>query len=434
MYEHLRGKTLLVMDRTALAACAVNRAREMGIRTVVANFYPYDQSPSKQAADVAIDVDISDIDAMVALIREYNIDGIFVGWTDSHLPFYAQICEKAGLPCCGTLEQFDMLSNDKNRFKALCKQYNVPTVHDYPLDISFRREDLDRIHYPVMVKPADGSGSRGIKCCRSEEELKEHYSYLYQTGKNKNIICEEYIDSSKEIFLNFIIQEGECSLSATYMSFNSQRKDGSKGPAMLHIYPSSYTKQFMETEEAKVAKMLRGVGLRNAFLSLQGFVTDSGFVFHESGLRMGGGQSYLFTDAINGISALDMMIEFSLTGKMKSVKAREKDNPCFSKACANYYISLREGKIASIEGVKEVNAMPQVLQNKQFKFVGDEIMPSNSLDPVIFRIHVMDDTKEQLAKAISDISHTVHVLDENGSEMQLEIVSYDRALDIIERA
>ena len=122
MYEHLRGKTLLIMDRTALAACAVLRAKELGIKTIVANFYKFEDSPSKQVADITIDIDISDIDAMVRLVKEYHVDGIFVGWTDSHLPFYAQICEKAGLPCCGTLEQFGILSNDKTKFKALCAQ------------------------------------------------------------------------------------------------------------------------------------------------------------------------------------------------------------------------------------------------------------------------------------------------------------------------
>ena len=82
MYEHLKGKTLLVMDRTALAACAVARAKEMGIKTVVANFYKTEDSPSKQIADVAIDIDISDINAMLNLIKEYNVDGIFVGFDD----------------------------------------------------------------------------------------------------------------------------------------------------------------------------------------------------------------------------------------------------------------------------------------------------------------------------------------------------------------
>jgi biotin carboxylase len=137
MYEKLKGKTLLVMDRTALAACAVERAKDMGVRTVVANFYKTEESPSKQVADIAIDVDISNTEAMLKIIKDYNIDGIFVGWTDSHLPFYARICAAAGLPCCGTLEQFDILSNDKNRFKEHCVKYGVPTPELFHVDINF---------------------------------------------------------------------------------------------------------------------------------------------------------------------------------------------------------------------------------------------------------------------------------------------------------
>ena len=76
MYEKLKGKTLLVMDRTSLAACAVIRAKEMGIRTVVANFYKTEDSPSKQVADVAIDIDISDTEAMLQLIKDYNLNFI----------------------------------------------------------------------------------------------------------------------------------------------------------------------------------------------------------------------------------------------------------------------------------------------------------------------------------------------------------------------
>ena len=434
MYEHLKGKTLLVMDRTALAACAVERAKELGIRTIVANFYPIEQSPSKQVADIAVDIDISDIDAMADLVKQYDVDGIFVGWTDSHLPFYAAICERTGLPCCGTAEQFNILSNDKRRFKELCGQYGVPAVPGYSLDIRFRREDLDRIKYPVMVKPADGSGSRGVKCCNNEEELKEHYRMLYDSSKSKSIICEDFIDSRKEIFLNYIIQDGKCSLTASYMSFDSKAADGSKGPAILHVYPSSYTRKYKDTVEAKVQNMLRGVGLKNAFLSLQGFVTDSGFVFHETGLRMGGGQSYVFTQALNGISSLDMMIEFAIDGSMTSADAVEQDDPFFKKPCVNYYVPLKEGTVSQIYGLDEVKAMPQVLQIKQFKFPGDVIEPSKSLDRVCFRLHVMDDTPEKLAETICGISRKLHILDANGENMQFEVMEYDRTLEMIQSA
>lgn len=203
IYSDLKGKKLLIMDNSALGACAVKRAKELGVKTIVANFYPIEKSASKQVADETVDIDISDIDAMVELVNKKQIDGIFVGWTDSHLPFYAEICRRTGLPCCGTKEQFEILSNDKRKFKQKCLEYGVPTIPEFSIDIHFSKKDLKNIEYPVIVKPADGSGGRGVKRCNNEQELIEHYTMLYDKSKSKKIICEKYIDSPHEIFLNY---------------------------------------------------------------------------------------------------------------------------------------------------------------------------------------------------------------------------------------
>lgn len=430
----LHGKKLLFLGGSGLDSCAIRRAKELGIYTIVANRYTAERAPGKKIADEAWMEDFSDVDRMVQLIRENRVDGIFVGWTDSHLPFYAEICKRAGLPCCGTKEQFGILSNDKTEFKKLCDHYGVPTVHEYKLDINFRKEDLAMIRYPVMVKPSDGSGSRGVKRCNNEQELKEHYTQLYNASENKHIICEEFIDTGKEIFLNYTIQDGYCSLSATYMCFDSELPNGKKGPAILHIYPSSYTKRFREEVEPKVLEMFRGIGLKNGILSLQGFVTDEGFKFHESGLRMGGGQSYVFTQKLNGVSALDLILEYAVTGQMRSVDLKTKDDPFFKKYGANYYISLCSGKIDNIEGYEKVAAMPQVLMISTFHKAGDVISADKSLDSVIYRMHVMDDTKEALARTLETISRTFRILDEDGEEMQTETLTYARAMERIERS
>lgn len=422
--DNLTGKTLLVMDNTALGASAVLRAKELGVHTLVANFYPYDKSASKQAADEHVDINISDIDAMVQLIQEKHIDGVFVGWTDSHLPFYADICEKAGLPSCATKEQFGILSNDKHKFKEACRKYGVPCAEEFPLDIQFKQEDLDRIKYPVMVKPADGSGGRGIKRCNNEEELKSHYSFLYEQSTSKNIICERFVESDKEIFLNYTIQNGYCSLSAAYMSYKDKT-------TTLHVYPSSYIQKYQETVEPAVKRMFEGLGLKNAVLSLQGFVENGSFCFHETGLRMGGGQSYVFTQALSGVSALDLMIEYSLTGKMTISDLKEKDNPYFPQYAVNYYIKLSSGKIASIEGYDDIKDIPQMLQIRTFKKIGDEVAQTTSTDAVIYRMHVMDKTPEALAKTLEYISLTLKIISDKGENMQAFPLTYSKALEII---
>ncbi|MBQ7358276.1 MAG: hypothetical protein IJW65_06040 [Clostridia bacterium] len=434
MYEHLKGKTLLVMDRTSLAACAVIRAKEMGIRTVVANFYKTEDSPSKQVADIAIDIDISDIDAMVNLIREYNVEGIFVGWTDSHLPFYAEICEKAGLPCCGTVEQFDIVSNDKRRFKEACLEYGVPTPDVYNIDIDFKREDLDKIKYPVMVKPADGSGGRGIMKCNNEEELISHYKELYESSASKKIVCERYMQSENEIFIHYTVQDGYPSLSSSFLKYKVTVEKSKAASCLFHMFSPKFLEDYKRDIEPRVIGMIQGLGIKYGNIMFQGFEEGGKLYFHESGLRMGGEQFYVFSEKLNGISSLELMIEFALTGKMTLYDVKTQDNFKFSKYCCNYYVPLKPGKICKIEGVDEVNAMPQVLQNRQFKEIGDVISATSSLDRVIFRLHVMDDTKDAFAKTLCRISETLKILDEDGNDMQLQRLDYDTVMDMIKDA
>lgn len=422
----LVGKTLLIMDNTALGAAAVTRAKEMGVKTIVANFYPYERSKSKQVSDEYVDIDITKTDSVVKLIKEKNIDGVFVGWTDSHLPYYAEICEKANLPSCATKEQFEILSNNKHKFKQACIQYGVPTLKEYSLDIKFKKEDLEKIIYPVMVKPADGSGGRGVKKCNNEKELKDHYTSLYNNSHSKNIICEEYIDNADELFLNYTIQDGYYSLSASYINHEF-------GTFTLHTYTSKYIDLYKEKVETSIINMLKNIGVKNGVLSLQGFVVNDSFKFHETGLRMGGGQSYIFTKEFNGVSALDLMIEFALTGKMTSVDLKEKDDPKFPFCAVNYYIKTKSGEISSINGIEEIVSLPQVLQLSAFKGIGDKTDFSFSTDSIIFRIHVKDETEEQLARTLEKISKTIKIFSSSGNDLQAEPISYNRILPFLKK-
>jgi hypothetical protein len=146
---------------------------------------------------------------------------------------------------------------------------------------------------------------------------------------------------------------------------------------------------------------------------------------------MGGGQSYVFTQVLNGVSALDLMIEFSLTGKMTISDLSKQDNSYFAQYAVNYYIKLTSGTIASIEGFDTVKKMPQVLQMSTFKKVGDTIPPTTATDAVIYRMHVMDKTPEALAKTLEIISSTLKIVSEDGENMQAIPLTYEKALEVI---
>ena len=157
MIEALKGKRLLILGGMRFSCEIVNKAREMGIHTIVADYNRIEDSPGKQIADEAVDLSVIDVEAVVSYVKKNAIDGVIVGFNDMLLPYYAEICQKCGLPCYGTKDQFETLIA-KDRYKALCRQFGVPTVPEF--DVSD-----ENIKFPFLSNPltiADPGESQSV--------------------------------------------------------------------------------------------------------------------------------------------------------------------------------------------------------------------------------------------------------------------------------
>ena len=429
--EDIRKKRLLFMDCSALGYDAICRAKKLGVYTIAANFYPTDTQPGKQIADEAVNIDITDIEAMLELTKSKNIDGVFVGWTDFHLPFYRELCERAGFPCCGTKRHFELLSNDKRKFKELCREYGVPTVPQFKVDISFHPEDMSQLEYPVFIKPADESGGRGVAACYDEEEFVKRFTDLYERSQSKKILVEKLVDNAHEVFFQYTIQNGISSLSSAFTKQKINNKKQYVGLPILHVFPSSHISEFKKIADKPIRNLLKGIGVMNGIVVFQGFVQKGSFYFFESGFRMGGSQFHVFTERLTGINSCEMMIRFALTGEMGGCDVTTQDNPYFAKPSCNYYVPLKRGTITVMKGVEEVRNMPEVPQLAKIFDIGKKITATSSLDIVCLRIHVMADDKELLAKTLEKISQTLDIRDHNGNDMQLESLTYEKALRLI---
>ena len=124
---NLAGKRLLILGGSRISCEIVKHAKNMGIITGVTDYYPIEKTPAKQMADEAYFVSTSDVDAIVKLVKENKFDGVFTGFTDSVLPYYAEICKRLEFPCYGTKEQFELFI-DKQKYKAKLREYDIPTI------------------------------------------------------------------------------------------------------------------------------------------------------------------------------------------------------------------------------------------------------------------------------------------------------------------
>lgn len=417
----LTGKRLLVLGGSRISCEIVRKAQELGIYTMVTDWYNEDKSPAKKIADKAFMTSTADIEAMVKLIRDEKVDGILTGFTDSVLPYYAQICEAAGLPCYGTKEQFEILTN-KRVYKRICREFGVPVVEEYNIE----EKDLDtevvnNIKYPVLVKPADNSGGRGISICNNKEELLHGYKKALRFSESKEIIVERYIDG-KEVTVFYTLQDGETYLTALGNRHIKHNQHNVIALPVAYTFPSIHLKDYQKDIEPRVKKMFKSLGMKNGMVFMQCLIEDNECIVYDIGYRLTGSLEYKLLETICDYNPLEMLIRFSLTGQMAEYPLKERVNPEWEKYGCNVSFLIRPGVIDKIYGTDKIVKLPGVIDAVLARTEGEEILESDkgTLKQIIMRVFAMAASQEELEGTLNKIYSSLKVLSTDGENMLLE--------------
>jgi len=415
---NLKGKKLLVLGGIALSCEIIKQAKSKGAYVMVTDYL--EDSPGKKIADKSFMVSTTDVDAVVELIRNEKVDGVLTGFIDSILPYYQQICEKAGLHCYATKEQIEIATN-KSKFKQLCREYNVPVVEEYKIDKSFRPEDLKDIKFPVLLKPVDNSGGRGIYICENINDFLINYEKALSFSPSKQVLVERYM-SGKEVAIFYAIQDGEIYLTAMADRHTKHKQGGIIPLPVAYIFPSNHLKTYQESLNEKVREMFKSIGIKNGMIFIQSFVENGECIFYEMGFRIAASMEYKITAKTNGINPMEMMVNYALKGKMNETDIKRDVNPNFKEWGCNITFLAKPGKIVKIIGIEEVSSFPGIIDVVPAYKEG-EVIPATALGTlkqVIIRVFAIAETKQELAAIMDKIHNTIKVYSEDGENMLLQ--------------
>lgn len=416
----LKGKRLLILGGSRISCEIIRHARAMGIVTAVTDYYPLEKSPAKQAADEAYYEDTSNVDRMVEFIKEQKFDGVLTGFTDSVLPYYAEMCGRSGLPSYGTKEQFEVFI-DKKKYKKLMRKFDVPTMPEYRIDPSDFDTTTNNIIYPVIVKPSESSGARGITVCYSKEELKNAMDFASNTSEDREVLVERYIDE-QEATIFWLFVGGQYYL---VMIGNRHVKHNQEGVIPLPVgytYPSAVQPRFIAETAPKMEKMFRSIGIKNGTMFMQCKVVNGECWVYDIGYRLTGSLEYINLKEVCGYDPLDMLIRFALTGDMGELDIAKKADPYFGgKYAYNVSLLCKPGKIARITGLEEIEKLPGVIKVVVAHPEGDEITQKMKglLAQITVRILGKADDIESMKNEMLEIQRLAHVISDNGEEMIL---------------
>ena len=412
-------KKLLILGANPETIGLVKQAISMGIYTIVID--PFKDAPAKEVADQSFDIDGFDVEGICEVARDQNIDGVMVGAADILVSSYYRVCKKLNFPCYVNEETAIALTN-KSNFIEKCKEYGVSTTPRFNVNIDNIESESHLLPYPLMVKPTDMGGGAGMQIVSSKEEILEKIRQAYDISIKKEVMIEKYMNCHDMLaYYNF--KDGAVRLAGVADRYTSKKSSKGSPVCIGALYPSIYLEKFLDEVNPKVTRMLKSMGIKNGVLNLQFFYDNQNFYAYDPGFRIQGEAPHIYLKEFFDLCNLSSLIKFAL-GENSIETSFAKLDPHFPQHACTIWVLLKEGEIAHIEGIKEIESRKGIIFNMQRLYKGDCVESDmiGTEKQVFARIYIVGN-KSEVKKNIQYVQQTLEILDSTKNNLILDMIS-----------
>lgn len=265
----------------------IDAAHHLGCNVITCDYLP--NNIAHKYSDKYYNVSILDKDAVLSLAQELKIDGIMSFAVDPGVVTAAYVADRMGLPQAGPYESVCILQN-KERFRSFLEtnDFNVPKSKGFST-YEEAYADRDYFTWPVIVKPVDSAGSKGVSRVDSAEDLRAAFDNAKFHSFSDKVIIEEFIEkegcsSDSDCFS----VDGELK----FVSFSAQRFDESASnpytPA-AYSWPSTMTKEQEAELTSELQRLITLLGMRASIYNVETRVGMNGKCYIMEVSPRGGG-------------------------------------------------------------------------------------------------------------------------------------------------
>lgn len=265
----------------------IKAAHEQGYYVITADYLP--NNVAHKYSDEYVNVSIIDKEAVLKVAQERQIDGIMSFGVDPGVVSASYVQEKMGLPSFGPYESVCILQN-KDRFRAFLAEhgFNVPKAKGYESVID-ALADKDTLDYPVIVKPTDSAGSKGVSRVDKPEQLEAAISYAFNKSLSGHIIIEEFIEKQGcSSDTDSFSVDGKLK----FVSFNAQYFDAKAvnpyTPA-AYSWPSTFTKGQENYLTSEIQRLITLLGMKTNIYNIETRIGTNGKPYIMELTPRGGG-------------------------------------------------------------------------------------------------------------------------------------------------
>lgn len=380
----------------------IKEAHKLGVYVITADYLP--DNIAHKYSDEYCNVSIIDKDAVLMEAQKLQIDGILSHAVDPGVTTAAYVAEKMGLPFQCSYKAACILQ-DKHLFRKFLTDngFNCPKAKGYQ-NVEDALKDVNFFNWPVIVKPVDSAGSKGVTKVEEKEKLKEAIEIAFSCSISKNIIIEDFLDkvgaqSSADIFT----VDGKL----VYPAYSDQLFDSKAAnpytPA-IEIWPSTMEQKYQDDLTCQLQRLVNLLGIKTGLFNVESRVCSNGRAYiMEVSPRGGGNRIAELQDMATSQSLIRAEICKALSLPLEDVKV-----PKYDGVWCNYILhSSVAGTLVSVD-------IDSKFRNKYVKDeglivkAGDKIEPFTGANTSLGTLFLRTETREELDYILANIDKYIH--------------------------
>ena len=296
-------KKILMLGGSMQQIPAIVQAKEKGLYTITCDYLP--ENPGHKYSDEFHNVSTTDKEAVLELARKLDIDGIVAYASDPAAPTAAYVAQELGLPG-NPYESVEILTQ-KDLFRDFLQQngFNTPKACGYTT-YEQALADIDGFKFPVMVKPVDSSGSKGVVKIENKSELKAAVDEALSYSRSKRIVVEEFIQKKGyQISGDGFSVDGKL----VFTSYGNELYSG-KGTreyvALGEFWPSLISDELKKKVDDELQKLIKALGMKTCAYNIEVILDKNDDVYIlELGPRNGGSYIPQLIKYATGVDLID---------------------------------------------------------------------------------------------------------------------------------
>ncbi len=279
-------KKLLLLGGSRYLLPVIKTAHELGCHVITCDYLP--DNVAHKYSDEYYNVSIIDKEAVLALAQKLKIDGVLSFACDPGVVTAAYVAETMGLPFQCSYRSTEILQN-KGLFRKFLLEngFNSPQAGSYTsLEAALR--DINRFTWPVIVKPVDSAGSKGVTKVETVDDLPEAVAIALENGHNGEFIIEDFLvfqgyHSSADAFT----MDGKL----VFCTYSDQLFDTDAAnpytPTQI-IWPSSMKQAYQEELTRETQRLMTLLGMKSGIYNIETCVAKDKPYIMEVSPRGGG--------------------------------------------------------------------------------------------------------------------------------------------------